>query len=178
MLGSHRGKGYSRAGVGASRSCRRRHRLWAPHKDDLGQVSSPTVCLGSAEPRRRMRRAKIPVQAGDRQRLSGGRGPALPLPPRSVKHRQSPMTCPRPACHLHHHRHGSKAQNNFRVPPGHRPPPTLQVPSQASPLLLQRWDSKRSISRAHGGLSGRPLTQWETKRSQRWGCFPPCQRCR
>lgn len=58
MLGSHRGKGYSRTGVGASRSCCRRHRLWAPHKDDLGQVSSPTVCLGSAEPRRRMRRAK------------------------------------------------------------------------------------------------------------------------
>lgn len=126
-----------------------------------------------------MRRAKkIPVQAGDRQRLAGGRGPALPLPPRSVKHKQSPVTRPRPACRLHHPRHGSKAQNSVRAPPGHRPPPTLQVPSQTSPQLLQLRDSKFSISRAHGGLSHPPLTQWETKRSQRWGCLPPCQLCR
>lgn len=71
-----------------------------------------------------------------------------------------------------------RAQHDFRVPPGHRPPPTLQVPSRASPQLLQLWDSKFSVSRAHGGLSHVLLAQRETQRSQRWGCFPPCQLCR
>lgn len=172
VLGSHRGKGYSRAGVGASRSCCRRHRLWAPHKDDLGQVSSPTVCLGSAEPRRRMRRAKDSSTSwgqAETVRRSGTRPASASRVCKAQAVSSDVPKASRPPSPPQ-----TWLQGTEQFQSAARPPPS----SQASPRLLQRWDSKRSISRAPGGLSGRPLTQWETKRSQRWGCFPPCQRGR